>query len=66
MKAEICDRCGAMWKDTLGCEVSVRNITIIEDGDRTGDHFDLCEECYKGLYSYINEKKPQKTKTKNE
>lgn len=59
MQAIICDKCGAMWVDQVGCEVHVTTI-ILSKGHSHTDHigdWDLCENCKTGLFEYL---KPNK------
>ena len=60
MKAEICDKCEAMWYDSQECKVSIKTIYLCFGGshsDKIGE-YDLCEPCRKGLFDYLkkNEK----------
>jgi ribosomal protein L40E len=56
MDAKICDRCGAIWKDTEDCNMSIKTIILYKDtvtnSDRIGN-YDLCEKCYEGLFFYL-------------
>lgn len=56
MRALICDRCGAMWKDEHGCDIQVSTIFISKGGshsDKVGE-WDLCDRCKEGLFGYLN------------
>ncbi len=57
MDAKVCDRCGAMWKDAKNeedCGVAVYEITIIYE--QKPKRWDLCGNCLKGLFDYLNTK----------
>jgi hypothetical protein len=57
MRAEICDRCGAMWVDAPDCRVHMHNVELYSGGTsascRKGS-YDLCDACYQGLLSYLD------------
>jgi hypothetical protein len=53
MRAQICDRCGIMWKDDKECMVYIHNISIYSGGTTASCRkasYDLCEKCYNGLF----------------
>lgn len=55
MDAKICDRCGEMWKDDGFCKVKMNTLILSKSSshsDKLAD-YDLCNECYKGVFEYL-------------